>query len=404
MNELLKKDITIRILSLLFAVLLWFYVIDNANPIRSKSISVQVLVLHENDNTLLDRGLVLKNKNFLRSVTVTVKGREEALRNVNPADFTAVIDMSDIKSVQDKDLIVDTPRYTGKEDIVIDYKPVTISFEMEKIEKNPYIVDLVTNGDLKQGFKIIKTTITPDTIALQGVNSLMKSVGAIKAFLDITNLDKDLAVRKDCKVYNKKGEEIPELSRNLTVDIKLEVAKEVPIIPVEKGKPAKNFIETGKKVKPLTVMITGAPEVLAKISDLKTEPVDIENVSANVDIKRLIKLPDGVKLYNSPEEVAVSVLIDQVAERQLTISKDDIGFVNTEFDNSLKYEIQVPDIVITVRGNKADLDKLDITTIKPSVDVGGMTDGLQKIPLKVTLPNMVKLSQEYTIDVKIEKK
>lgn len=404
MNELLKKDITIRILSLLFAVLLWFYVIDNANPIRSKSLPVQVSVLHEDDNTLLDKGLVLKSKSFLRSVTLTVKGREEALRNVNSTDFVASIDFSKIKTVQDKDLIVDTPKYTGKEDITIDYKPVTISLDMEKIEKNPYHVELVTNGDLKPGFKIMKTTVTPDTLALQGVDSLIKTVGSIKTFIDITNLDKDLSIKKDCKVFNKKGDEIPELSRNLIVDIKMEVAKEVLIIPVVKGKPAKNFIEIGKKVKPLTVMITGTPEVLSKIVDLKTEPVDIENATANIDIKKTIKLPDGVKLYSAPDSVSVSVYIDQVAERQLTVLKDDISFTNTEFDNSLKYEVQVSDIVITVRGNKDDLNRLDIMTIKPSIDVGGLTDGLHKIPLKVTLPSMVKLSQEYTVDVKIDKK
>jgi YbbR domain-containing protein len=403
-NELLKKDITIRILSLLFAVLLWFYVIDNANPVSSKTVSVQVSVLHQDDNTLLDKGLVLKNKNFPHTVNVTVTGRDEALKNVSSDDFIASIDLADIKSAQDKEIIIDTPRYNGKEDITIDYKPVSFALDMEKIDKNPYRVDVVTNGDLKANFKIIKTTVTPDTLALQGVDSLIKSVGSIKTFVDITNLDKDLITKKECKVFNKNGEEIAELEKNLTVDIKIEVAKEVPITPVVKGNPAKNFLETGFKAKPLTVLITGAPEVLSKVNDLKTETVDIENASANMDISRVLKLPDNIKLYNSPDEVTVSVFIDQLTERQITISKEDITFTNQEFDNSLKYQIQVPQVVITLRGIKAILDKLDIASIKPNVDVGGYADGLQKIPLKVTLPDNVKLSQECTVDVQIDKK
>ena len=312
MNELLKKDIIIKIFSVLFAVLLWLYVLDNANPIKLKVLNVPLTVL--NENTLMEKGIELKNKNYPKTISVTVKGRDEELKKVEADDFEAVLDFTRVKAAADKELAVVGPRYSGKSDITIGLvKPSVISLEMEKIQKNQFHVDIVTSGDLKQGYKIVKITTVPENISLQATDSLIKSVAAIKVVVDVGNLGRDLAVKKDCKVYNKKGAEIPVLSKNLSADIKIEVAKEVPVVVVVKGKPAKNFTDAARKVKPSTVLITGTPDVLAKISELKTEPIDIENSSGTVDTTRLIKLPEGVKIYGTAQEVAVSVVIEQLS-------------------------------------------------------------------------------------------
>jgi YbbR domain-containing protein len=87
-SELLRKDITIRIISILFAVVLWFFVLDSDNPIGTVVISVPLKVV--NEDTLSDRGILLKNKDFTKTVEVFVKGRKDKIKNLTANDFEAV--------------------------------------------------------------------------------------------------------------------------------------------------------------------------------------------------------------------------------------------------------------------------------------------------------------------------
>ncbi|MCX7708669.1 MAG: CdaR family protein [Clostridia bacterium] len=409
MSDLLRKDITIRIISVLFAVFLWFFVLDNDNPIATAVVPVPLKVINEDD--LQEKGIILKNKDYTKSIEVLVKGRKDRIKNITANDFEAFLDFSKIKSAEDKSLALDGPTYVGKEDVkdiqIWDVRPgKTVKLDLEKKERNPFKVEVVTTGKMKENYKIIKTTVNPEILPLEGSDSQIKSVATIKTLVDVTNLDKDLNVtKKECRVYNKNDEEIKALSRNLFVDIKIEVAKEVPVLPVVKGKPAKNYIDGAKKVKPDKVLITGAPEVLAKISELRTAPVDIENMNTTMDVSKQILLPDGVKLAGGfKEEAAVSVVIEQLVDKELNLSKDDINIINTEIDNSLKYEVATDTVKLMVKGNKADLDKMDVASVKPSVDVMKLGEGVHKLPLKVTLPANAKLIEEISVEVKIEKR
>jgi len=56
-NKLMERDINIKILSILFAVLLWVYVINISNPIDVKIVSVPLKVI--NENTLQQKELFI---------------------------------------------------------------------------------------------------------------------------------------------------------------------------------------------------------------------------------------------------------------------------------------------------------------------------------------------------------
>jgi len=102
-NKLMERDINIKILSILFAVLLWVYVINISNPIDVKIVSVPLKVI--NENTLQQKELFIKNKDYQSNVVVTVRGRKQQLENINEGSFqTAVLDLSEITGPGDVQL------------------------------------------------------------------------------------------------------------------------------------------------------------------------------------------------------------------------------------------------------------------------------------------------------------
>jgi YbbR domain-containing protein len=400
MNELLKKDITIRILAVVFAVLLWLY----ANPIENKPFTVQLSIL--NENTLKDREIMLEDHNFPSTVEITVRGRTDRIANLRDNDFYAALDFSKVSSHQDSELEIDGPIYRGKEEgiTIVSVKNRKIKVNLEAIGDNPLKVDVVATGKMIEGYKVAKSTVIPDIVQIEGKQSLVELVESVRVYVDINKLDRDKTYYKQtCKLYDKNNKEITGLNKP-TVEVKVEVAKEVPVIPVIKGIPAKDHVhmDSLKKVKPERVAITGAPELLAKITELYTEPVDIENLSKSSDITAILKLPDGVKLFEMPKEVTVNITIEQLSEKGFTIDRSAIGINNIDFDNPLNYTIVPEKLDITVKGQRQVLDRINVIALKPNIDVKGLAAGNHTVPLVVTLPAGVRLIQDYTVDITVE--
>jgi YbbR domain-containing protein len=400
MNDLLKKDIVIKIVSVLLAILLWLYVLNIDNPYKNKPLTIPIKV--ENINTLQEKGLALKNDNFTRNVEVIIRGREEVLNKISPGDFQAILDFSKVKSVDDKTLKIDF--IYDIDDITITVMiPRSVNIELEKIEKKAFPLQVELTGQPKENYKIINMTQVPESVTLEDVESVINQVASVKSFIDISNLDDDKTVKQECKVYDKNGKEITKLSKNLSVEVKLEVAKEVPVNLVVTGKPAQDYLEGEKKISPEKVLIAGPKEIVSGIAGLKTEPVSIENSRENVSTKTAISLPEGVRLVNSPKEVLVNITIESLVNKSFTIAKDDIAILNFSDEELLDFEIVTESVEITLKGKQADLQNISAARMKPSIDVGGLEEGTHSVPLNIELPAGVRLLEKRNIEVKITK-
>lgn len=401
MREILKSDITIKTVSVLFAVLLWFFVSYSMNPLISTSIDIPLRVT--NENTLQDKGLLISNRNFPRTISVTVRGKKDKISSLNFNDLDAVADLSKVKDIDTTQVDVDV--YLSKSDITIeDIKPKTLSIQLEKIGKNPFPVEVITTGKLKDNYKIVSITTTPQAVALNGADSLIKSVSSVKVYVDVNNLDRDLTVKKDCMVYDKEGRELSGLDKGISVEVRLGVGKEVPITASIKGKPAQNYVQSNISVNPAKTLIVGSPDVLEKVSELYTETIDVEGSSQVINAKKTILLPSGISLVDAKKDVSVNVTIDPITTRDIVISKDDIGVINADKANSMDYEILTGSVDITLKGGETDIQQLDADKLKPSIDVGNLTEGTFKVPIRVILPGTAKLVQDYSVDVRVTKK
>jgi len=401
MNELLKRDTTIKIMSVLFAVFLWFFVLDSTNPIISSDFSVPLKI--ENADVLRSKGIVIKDSNFPRNVTIVLKGREDKIKRINSSEIEAVVDMSKVSDVSTGFLYVDV--YSIPEGVSFEsVSPRVVNFKLEKIGENPYPVEVVTVGEAKENYKIVGISISPQTISIEATDSVISSIGQVKAFADITGLKNDTSMRLMCKVFDVEGNEMPEFNDKYSVEARIEVAKEVPVIPVVKGKPAKDYVDGIHRATPAKVLIAGPSSLLDTIDDLKTESIDIENLSASTIKTANIILPSGVNLINSQKSVSVSVEIVPLSVKSYKIKPEDIILENEDPDDSLTYKIVDEEIEIKIKGTMEELDKIVESKLKPSVDVKGLKEGTYKRTLKVVLPSTLKLSEEVEVEIVIEKK
>ncbi|AUG57243.1 MAG TPA: hypothetical protein DCE02_00945 [Ruminiclostridium sp.] len=401
MSRLFEKDIGIKIISLFFAVVLWFFVLDSSNPVISYDFNIPLKI--ENEESLKEKGFVIVNKNFPRNISVSVKGRQNKISTLDVNDIEAIIDLEKIDDVKTKSLHVDV--YIHKEGFSIEsITPGVVNFELEKVEKNSFPVNIVIEGKPKENYKLIGVSSTPETIFVEATDSVVNSIGEIKVFVDISNITSEMVIQKECVVYDVNGEVLEDEELIFNVNVEVEMAKEVPIVPVVKGKPARNYIDGVHKVSPDKALITGPPDIIEWIDNVKTQEIDIENANQSVTKTVELNIPEGVRLIETPENVYVDVVIEKVAVREFTIKSWDIAIENAVIDGSLIYEIPGTDINISIEGRKEELDRISVENLKPSIDVEGLKEGRHKRTLKVVLPRTVDLLEDYEVEVIIEKK
>lgn len=412
MNELLKKDIIMKAISVLIAVILWFMVLDQSNPYEPKDIYVTLNIL--NRDTLAEKNIILKNEDtFPKTVLVKLQGRRDKLKNLNQSDFRASLDLSKINDANTKSLRIDGPFYVrnGKsntKDITdVTYSsayPSDVPLELDSKGENVFQVEVKSSGKPKDNYKIISIASSPEKIQLEGTDSLLKTVGTIKVNVDVTNLDRDLESKLKCIIFDKNNKDITKSFKTLSVNIKINVAKEVVVKPIIAGTPAPNFLNVSNVSSPKTVLISGPYEIVSKIKQLVTVPISIENQNENAIITSELVLPEGVTLVNAPQEVTVSLAIEPLAQKTFVFSMEDILVLNPEIDNSLKYDILTPNLSIEIKGPKYELDKLNLAAIMPSIDVSKLIEGISKVPLKFTLPSTVRLVKDYDVELSIVKR
>lgn len=399
MSELLKRDSILKIISVFFAIFLWFVVLDSSNPITWVELNVPLKV--ENEESLKEKGIIIKNENFPRNVSVSLKGRKNTFNNIGLNDVEAIVDLSKVNNVDTEFLYVDV--YTNKEGVSFQgVTPKVVEIEFDKLGENPFPVKVVATGKPKENYKVVRANAIPGTVSIEATDDIINSIGEVRAYVDVDNLSNDLVVNKECVVYNKEGEKIVELDKKLSVDISIELAKEVPIVPTVRGRPAKNYTDGIHRVVPEKALIAGSNEVVDLVDNLKTEPIDIDNMAANMTKIVNLVLPDGVRLVDTPRSVYVDVVIEELAEKEFTFTKGDIVFDNTVKNNSLKYEVVDEVIKIRLTATKEELDKIVPESLRLSVDVNGLSEGEHKRTLNVVLADTVKLVENYDVRISIK--
>lgn len=401
-RDLLRKDITIKILSILIAVVLWYNVLDkNTTPLETTNINISLTVL--NENSLTDKGMGLKDWNFQRNIQLTIKGRKDKINSLGKNDFQAQIDLANIKNTGNNEIPVEI--VTNKSDITIDgVSPRKIKLNIENIVEKTFPIEVKPVGSLANNYEIIKTSVVPDTVSVKDFESVIKSISSVRAVVDVNNLNRDMNVEQFCKLYNEKNEEITSQQKDITAIVKIEVAKEVNVVTDITGTPAKNYIYTENKVVPGTVLVSGQPEILNAIDELKTETVDLKNLKASTELKKALVVPAGLKVVRSPNEVSVSVTIEQLEIKSLTVAKEDIEISANAADDTLNYEIQTQSITISLKGKANELKNINIDSIKPKINVADLAEGTHKLPLVLELPDDIKTEGSYEVEVIVTKK
>jgi YbbR domain-containing protein len=330
-------------------------------------------------------------------VQVRYRAAQELLGNVvAEAAFVARVDlasydMDDAPAPQVLDVEV---RSLNENIEVLSVEPATKRVEIDQRDQRMVPVD-VDFGTVPEGLEVDDPETSEDEVQVRGPASVVAQVDRVVALvnIDASGIDFDRPVT--VVPVDIEGQpigvgliEVDPQTIAVRIDVQaVEETRTVPVRAVIEGTPAPGFALEAFSISPQVVTIRGLPAVLAGISEIVTEPLDIGGASEDDTFEADLVLPDGVELVDGEPQVTVAVTIGpSVSSRTFLVG---VICQNAGANACLP---GIEQMSLTVSGPGEALADLSAGDLTPTIDAGGLAPGSYSLtPVVPGLPEGVEL-------------
>ena len=421
MNKFFSKNVPWKIISLFLAMLLWIFVINTQNPILPKEIKAKGINI-KGINELEAKGFVLQNEEELRDLEVKVVVRgprlemEKLMSDAKSLDvyidlkpYANTLTEEDAESIEKPVSIVVS---TGLEGIKIEeIKPQTVSviFEKEKVVvKN---IQHNIKGATNSEYMTLEPVLNPRTVEMSGPKSAVDRVH--KAVVDI-NVDdfseNALTYTVPIRLLDKEGNEVYGVRKSpehIQVTLPIGKKKKVAIKAQFKGTLPQGYIQTNTLVTPQEVTIVGDPTVIDQITEIKLEPISLNNMIQSGTFNVNLLLPENVTPIDKIEGKAiVTVEIQKESFYEYKVNTQKIKLHTIGLQENQELSVIPSEVTIVLSGTAEDLLKITGENIEATIDfttLGEITEGTYSVPVSFKIPETLKvLSAPATLQVEVK--
>lgn len=413
---------TLKILSLIIAILIWLLVRNVDDPIIVRTF-YEIPVTIENASYLaenLEIPLLVDGKD---TVKVRIKGARSVVNKLEKEDITAVADMTQIISKDTTPIMVPVEvTCTGISDSDITVRPRNIQVNIEK-QKSVEKTIAVSTGDTQpdKDYEIGNLKANPEKVTISGPESIIDRIDKVVALVDVTGRkESNIEIKSQLKIYDKNLDElsakqleylnIKEISDN-TIRIQAQfwkVKQNVKIKAEYSGEPKHGYEVDSINLVPDTVSVAGTEEALKKLEqegntlEIPGKYIDVTDKTGdfeeNIDLNEL--LPEDLKLVRDVNSsVIATVKILPYNSRDYEVSVTQIKADNKAEDLDLVFQDE--QITIRAKAKEQDLDSLSTADIQVQIDLNGYGEGEYEVPVTVTLPSGYELVEDIKVKVKL---
>lgn len=318
-KRIINRDVTLKILSVMFALLLWFYVITEQNPEITKDIIVPVKLI--NLEYLAKNSMVLVEQPGGYSITLRVKGRKNTLDRLTSGTVSAFADLEGHKNKGENIVKVNLDGIPeGVNLLWMSSESLKVFMEAKVTVQKSVAINV--KGNPSQGLAAMTPVMVPTDVMITGAESKVSKIKSVRIDVDITNANSEVKRTVPVRLLDEEGRDVQEVRaepHNIEVNIPIEETKKVDIQLDMVGKPAEGYIVSDISVLPDEILITGKNQVIDGINQLKTARIDIAGAVADVDKEVNIVMPAGAELVNKKERVRVYINIEKIVTSEVYV-------------------------------------------------------------------------------------
>ncbi|MBS7061633.1 MAG: hypothetical protein KH120_06280 [Eubacterium sp.] len=417
MKEKIFNNLSLKIVSAVFAVILWTVIVNIYDPNTSYTFS-NITVQLVNTQSLTEKNYTFEVVDGGK-ISVTVSGPKSVVTDLKTSDIAATADLSKVTAFTD---YVDIQVQVVKDGQVLNNveavpRTSALKLSIENRDTNTYAVNVNTTGTPANGYAVASTTTSPTYIKVTGPTSLVEGVASVGVDVDVSGAKGTVNTQSDINMYDSDGniianEELEMSSETADVIVEMARTKTVPVVVKTSGTPSQDCVVTGTSLSQTSVVISGQQEALSKIDNITipSSAVSVDGLSEDktYTFKLTDYVPSGVKIV-SDSRLQVTIKISKASTKTVHISSDAIKIENVSSGYNAVIEGTGIDVIIS--GTGTILDNVSATDITCNVNAAGLSAGTHSVDVSVSVPDgcsvlgssSVKLTlsakqQETTVD------
>jgi len=414
MKQMLTNNLGLKLLSMVFAVMLWLIVVNIDDPVISQEFpAIRVTMLNEDAVTGKDK--VYKIEDNSDVINVRVQAKRSIISKLSVSDFTATADME--KNIKFGNLVGIDVTCSNKNikaaDITKSRENVVISVEDASAEQFNVVVNQL--DETGSGYVVGTAVPEQNLIRISGPASVIAKIKRVVVDIKVDGATSNRVVKGKLRVLNSDGDELDTtyLEYNgkedgMDVQVTILRTKEVPLRIGWSGVPGDGYSFDSISCKPEVIEIAGTPEDIAKMRALVVpdEAVDISGITSNMQLSLDITeyLPAGIRLKDSADATVVVVVeLEKKQGKTVRIPVSKIGLQNIPRGLEADFGEQ-KEVEFIVMGTSAELAELDVNEIAVSLDLEEFSKtGTYTKKLNVVLPGTYTLMEDVEIEFELVK-
>lgn len=407
-KNVIFNNFGLKVLAAVFAVLLWFMVVNITDPVQTRNFTVNVQVT--NAEILQETGEYYSVPEGKGQITFQASAKRSIIEKLSPSDFSVTADMNHLD--RDKSRIpvdIAATRYSGS--VTISTRTYYLPVSIGKQKTGKFVITPLSSGTPADGFAVSELVASPNIINVTGPTDIIDSIQTVSATVDVDGMNTDVSQDVAPVLVGDDGKQVDTTNitsdvESVTVSASIKSVKSVGIDIKTSGTLPEGYELEDIKISPSEIKIMGNSDVLNDITTI-TIPPSVINLSeitndftTTVDISSY--LPSGVTLVDSKEsQVKISVSILSQTEKEFSVPTKNITIQN--LGKSLQATFDDETIPVTVSALETDLSELDSSEITGIVDASGLKKGEHTVNVTLNLSDEYKVTDTVTANITIKK-
>lgn len=300
----LDKKWQLKIICLLLAIILWFFIINEQNPISEGSYTVPVAI--EN----LDSQYITSN--VPKTVYIRLSGPRNTIINVGTNDVRAYIDMSNAQEGEmDVPVHVVIPNGTELKKQSLTTAKITVDvYTVKELPITPHIAGKLDGNNFISTLKVI-----PEKVVVSGARRLIQQVDKAVISIPVGGKDEDFSMMAPIHLLDANGSPVDGLEltpwqSNVKVSIDHNgVTKTIPLNVSSEGTLASGYKVKEFKATPGSVDVKGPASLVTDLTSIDLQPIDIDGL--HDDKTWTVTVPPITGVDIEPSDVDVSLTVEK---------------------------------------------------------------------------------------------
>ncbi len=403
-----KYDVLSKLIAVLIAVMLWFYVVSVNN--YEETFKVKDIV-----PSFIGAEELMTSKNLMvvgdYSVDVEIAGSRRDILTLNVSDIKVQVDLSSVTNAGTYELPY-TVSLPSSAYVLRNKDPQKLSVKLDEEDVRVIPIKITTDEVAAEGFVIDKSNliITPRELKLTGLQEEIDRISYAEVVLGHKDVKADISGKFSYSFYDVDGKQLKDISVNAdydSVDVVMPVLKikEVPLSLDIQG--ADSFIKyVNYTFSPATVKIAGDESVVEQMTSLPVGALKISEISSGMQKTFTITPPEGILNLSGEMEATATVTFDGLSKK--TVKTTLIEVVNTyTLPSGYKIRPVTTSIDVDILGTDETLAKVNDKNVRAVADLQStvLSKGTHPINVSIIVDGVpetaVANAGEYVIYVEV---